>query len=131
MQMIAAPIPSQQAPPLTNTLPLNALLTGVRAKDRGASKLLTEPSRNSAKLHGIHHRPTRPSMKAECNRIAYQLASTVSGEAWYGDSLRQILRDVSAMKAQAHPATFHPVQNIVPTIVRCFPKSEQRSTVEN
>src|SRR5690242_5246254 len=61
MQMIAAPIPSQQAPPLTNTLPLNALLTGVRAKNRGASKLLTEPSRNSAKLHGIHHRPTRPS----------------------------------------------------------------------
>jgi len=42
-------------------------------------------------------------MTTECNRIAFQLASTISGEAWYGDSLRQILTDVSALQAQAHP----------------------------
>lgn len=34
MQMIAAVIRRQQATPLTSTLPRNALLTGVRAKDR-------------------------------------------------------------------------------------------------
>jgi DinB superfamily len=42
-------------------------------------------------------------MSTECNRIAYQLASTVNGEAWYGDSLRQILKDVTPKQAQAHP----------------------------
>lgn len=42
-------------------------------------------------------------MSIESTRIAYQLASTISGEAWYGDSLRQILKDVNAKQAQAHP----------------------------
>jgi hypothetical protein len=42
-------------------------------------------------------------MYTECNRIAYQLASTINGEAWYGDSLRQILAGVTAHQAQAHP----------------------------
>jgi uncharacterized damage-inducible protein DinB len=42
-------------------------------------------------------------MTTECNRIAYQLASTISGEAWYGDSLRKILENVTAQQAQAHP----------------------------
>ena len=42
-------------------------------------------------------------MSTECNRIANQLASTISEEAWYGDSLRQILKEVSAKQAQAHP----------------------------
>jgi hypothetical protein len=42
-------------------------------------------------------------MSTECNRIAYQLASTINGEAWYGDSLRQILKDVTATQAQARP----------------------------
>ena len=42
-------------------------------------------------------------MTTEYNRIAFQLASTISGEAWYGDSLRQILTDVSAIQALAHP----------------------------
>ena len=42
-------------------------------------------------------------MNAECNRIAFQLASTINGEAWYGDSLRKILKDVTAKQAQAHP----------------------------
>ena len=42
-------------------------------------------------------------MTTECNRIAHQLASTINGEAWYGDSLRQILEGVTAKQAQAHP----------------------------
>jgi DinB superfamily len=42
-------------------------------------------------------------MNKECTRIAHQLASTISGEAWYGDSLRQILDGVKAKQAQAHP----------------------------
>ena len=42
-------------------------------------------------------------MNTECIRIADQLASTISGEAWYGDSLRQILKDLNATQAQAHP----------------------------
>lgn len=42
-------------------------------------------------------------MNTECNRIADQLASTVNGEAWYGDSLREILAGVTAAQAQAHP----------------------------
>ena len=42
-------------------------------------------------------------MTTECNRIAYQLASTIDGEAWYGDSLREILKDMTATQAQAHP----------------------------
>jgi hypothetical protein len=42
-------------------------------------------------------------MSTECTRIAYQLASTMNGEAWYGDSLQEILKDVTARQAQAHP----------------------------
>src|SRR5438270_13943899 len=42
-------------------------------------------------------------MKTECTRIAQQLASTIDGEAWYGDSLRQILKDVTATEAKSHP----------------------------
>jgi hypothetical protein len=42
-------------------------------------------------------------MTTECNRIAYQLASTINGEAWYGDSLREILAGVTAEQAQGHP----------------------------
>jgi hypothetical protein len=43
------------------------------------------------------------AMNTECNRIAYALASTINGEAWYGDSLRGILAGVTAQQAQAHP----------------------------
>jgi hypothetical protein len=41
----------------------------------------------------------------DCKRIARQLACTVAGEAWYGDSLQEILKDVTAAQAQAqaHP----------------------------
>jgi len=42
-------------------------------------------------------------MTTECNRIAHQLASTINGEAWYGDSIREILSDVTAGQAKAHP----------------------------
>jgi hypothetical protein len=30
-------------------------------------------------------------MDTACNRIADRLASVIEGEAWYGDSLREIL----------------------------------------
>jgi DinB superfamily len=42
-------------------------------------------------------------MTTECNRIADALASALSGDAWYGDSLRTILGDVTADHATAHP----------------------------
>jgi uncharacterized damage-inducible protein DinB len=42
-------------------------------------------------------------MKRECNRIADALASAISGEAWYGDSLGKILSQVTAAEAIAHP----------------------------
>ena len=42
-------------------------------------------------------------MNTECNHIAFQLASTINGEAWYGDSLHEILNGVTATQAQAHP----------------------------
>lgn len=42
-------------------------------------------------------------MNNECNRIADELASTMNGEAWYGDSLQEILKGVTARQAQAHP----------------------------
>src|SRR5215472_1436706 len=42
-------------------------------------------------------------MNAECTRIADELSSTVNGEAWYGDSLREILDGVTASQAVSHP----------------------------
>ncbi len=42
-------------------------------------------------------------MNTECTRIADQLASTLNGEAWYGDSLREILNGVTASQAVFHP----------------------------
>ena len=42
-------------------------------------------------------------MNTECTRIADQLASAISGEAWYGDSARKILDSVTAEQANAHP----------------------------
>jgi len=43
------------------------------------------------------------TMRRECDRSANQLVSTIDGEAWYGDSLREILADVTAQRARAHP----------------------------
>lgn len=42
-------------------------------------------------------------MNTECKRSARELASTINGEAWYGDSLREILEGVSAEQARSHP----------------------------
>jgi hypothetical protein len=42
-------------------------------------------------------------VSSECNRIGYQLASTIKEEARYGDSLREILKDVTAKQARTHP----------------------------
>jgi hypothetical protein len=42
-------------------------------------------------------------MNTECYRLSYALASAISGEAWYGDSLRKILDNVTAKQAEAHP----------------------------
>jgi hypothetical protein len=42
-------------------------------------------------------------MNTECTRIAQELASTIDGEAWYGDSLREILAGVPAKRAAARP----------------------------
>jgi hypothetical protein len=53
-------------------------------------------------------------MNTECNRIATQLASTINGEAWYGDSLREILAGVTAPQAQAHPiANAHSIWELI------------------
>ena len=53
-------------------------------------------------------------MNAECERIAEQLTSTLDGEAWYGDSLRQILAGVSAAQAGARPiASAHSIWELV------------------
>lgn len=51
---------------------------------------------------------------SECKRSALQLASTIDGEAWYGDSLREILGDVTAEQARAHPVpNAHSIWEIV------------------
>jgi hypothetical protein len=42
-------------------------------------------------------------MSTKCNHIAYELASAVNGEAWYGNSLREILKDLTAEQALRHP----------------------------
>jgi hypothetical protein len=53
-------------------------------------------------------------MNTECNRIAYQLASTISGEAWYGDSLQEILAKVTVEQAKACPiANVHSIWELL------------------
>jgi hypothetical protein len=42
-------------------------------------------------------------MNHECTRIADQLACTLNGEAWYGDSLRELLEGVTGPQALSHP----------------------------
>jgi len=50
----------------------------------------------------------------ECTRIADALVSALNGEAWYGDSLREILDKVTAPQAQARPiANAHSVWELV------------------
>jgi hypothetical protein len=42
-------------------------------------------------------------MNTECHHIAFELVSAINGEAWYGNSLREILKDLNAEQAQRHP----------------------------
>ena len=42
-------------------------------------------------------------MNTECTRIASQLACVINGEAWYGNSVQEILTGISAPQACAHP----------------------------
>ena len=53
-------------------------------------------------------------MNTESNRISNALASAISGEAWYGDSLRKILDNVTAQQSQARPiANAHTIWELV------------------
>jgi hypothetical protein len=53
-------------------------------------------------------------MNTECKRSALELASTINGEAWYGDSLREILEGVTAEQARRHPLpSVHSIWEIV------------------
>ena len=53
-------------------------------------------------------------MNTECHRIADQLASNIDGEAWYGNSLREIVEKITAKQAQARPiANAHSIWEIV------------------
>jgi hypothetical protein len=53
-------------------------------------------------------------MNTECNRIAYALASAINGDAWYGDSLRKILDNVTFEQAKARPiANAHSIWELV------------------
>ena len=53
-------------------------------------------------------------MTRECNRIAEALASAINGEAWYGDSVREILDKITAKQAQARPvANAHSIWELV------------------
>lgn len=50
----------------------------------------------------------------EVERIADQFERALTGDAWYGDSLREILADVTAEKASAHPvAAVHSILEII------------------
>lgn len=42
-------------------------------------------------------------MNSECSRIADQLRRAFEGKAWHGDCLQELLTDVKASQAQAHP----------------------------
>src|ERR1700743_713277 len=53
-------------------------------------------------------------MNTECTRIANAVAAAIGGEAWYGDSLRKILDNVTVKQAQARPiANAHTIWELV------------------
>jgi hypothetical protein len=53
-------------------------------------------------------------MNTECNRIASQLAHAINGEAWYGNSVQEILTGITAGQACAHPiANAHSIWELV------------------
>lgn len=55
------------------------------------------------RLADIFYRQPQTFMNTECKRIAYEMASALEGEAWYGDSVRKILDGITAKQAEAHP----------------------------
>lgn len=58
--------------------------------------------------------PSAKVLHTECKRIADQLNSTINGEAWFGDSLREILEGVTARQAESHPiAKAHSIWELV------------------
>lgn len=58
--------------------------------------------------------PSAKVLHTECKRIADQLNSTINGEAWFGDSLREILEGVTAKQAEARPiAKAHSIWELV------------------
>lgn len=53
-------------------------------------------------------------MNTECPRIADQLRRAFDGEAWHGPALRELLSELNAAKASAHPvAGVHSVWELV------------------
>ena len=53
-------------------------------------------------------------MNTECQRVANELASNLDGEAWYGESIREILNGVTAEQANARPVSdAHSIWEIV------------------
>lgn len=53
-------------------------------------------------------------MTAELNRLEEQLRRTLEGEAWHGPSVLELLADVSAAQAAAHPiAGAHSIWELV------------------
>jgi uncharacterized damage-inducible protein DinB len=53
-------------------------------------------------------------MNSECLRIADQLRRAFEGKAWHGPALRELLSDVKAAQAHAHPlATAHSIWELV------------------
>ncbi|HLJ26028.1 MAG TPA: DinB family protein [Candidatus Angelobacter sp.] len=53
-------------------------------------------------------------MNAECPRIADQLRRAFDGKAWHGSALRELLSDVKAAQAHAHPlAGAHSIWELV------------------
>jgi uncharacterized damage-inducible protein DinB len=53
-------------------------------------------------------------MNVECLRIADQLRRAFQGQAWHGLSLRELLADVTAEHAEAHPlASAHSIWELV------------------
>lgn len=89
-------------------------MVGAVKQGRAISEEAQSRRLSPAKL--IEHRPEQFGliMNTECNRIACQLASTSNGEAWYGDSLRAILTEVTVKQAQAYPiANAHSIWELV------------------
>src|SRR6185312_2331521 len=57
---------------------------------------------------------TTTAANTECVRIADQLRNSFAGDAWHGPSIQELLSDVTAEQAYAHPvATAHSIWELV------------------